>query len=146
MAPEARIRRVATISEAKAQLSRLVEAALADGRRVVLVSAASAREFAIKAALGRPDAPSEYLKMQAHDRFVPLAIMSEHALAVHEPTHHHRDPFDRMLIAQAGSKGLTIVAHDRVLVPYDVAVVMASAQRRRERPGCRGKTRLNRPR
>ena len=83
--------------------------------------------MAITSTLGELDAPGDYLAMLAHCRFVPLDITSERALAVSELPHQHRDPLDRMLIAQARSEGLTLVRHDRACVAYDVPVLMASA-------------------
>ena len=118
---------VLSIATGSRALGATAHAAIRDGRRMVLVSAASAWEMAIKSALGKLDAPSDYLAMLAHYRFVPLDITSEHALAVSELPHHHRDPFDRILIAQARTEGLTLVTHDRAFVAYDVAVMMASA-------------------
>ena len=82
--------------------------------------------MAIASALGELDAPGDYLAMLAHCRFVPLDITSERALAVSELPRQHRDPIDRMLIAQARTEGLTLVTHDRALVAYEVAVMTAS--------------------
>ena len=96
-----------------------------DGRGMVLASAASVWELTIKSALGKLDAPSDYLAMLANYRFVPLDITSDHALALSELPHYHRDPYDRMLIGQARTEGLTLVTYDRALSAYDVAVMMA---------------------
>jgi PIN domain nuclease of toxin-antitoxin system len=52
-----------------------------------------------------------------------LAVSVEHGDALRALPPHHRDPFDRMLIAQAGFEGLTIVSRDPAFVPYDVALV-----------------------
>jgi PIN domain nuclease of toxin-antitoxin system len=51
-----------------------------------------------------------------------LPVTYEHALAVRELPHHHRDPFDRMLVAQARTVGLTIVTNDPQIGRHDVAV------------------------
>lgn len=93
---------------------------------LVFVSAASAWEITIKAALGKLDAPDDYLDMLDHYRFTPLDIRSEHALAVRELPNLHRDPFDRLLIAQARIEGLSLVTHDPNVLAYDVASLRAS--------------------
>jgi PIN domain nuclease of toxin-antitoxin system len=94
--------------------------AISDGRNLVFASAASAWEIAIKSRLGKLEAPTDYLAMLAHYRFLPLDVTSEHALAVRDLPDLHRDPFDRMLVAQAREEGLTIVTHDRAVRQYDV--------------------------
>jgi PIN domain nuclease of toxin-antitoxin system len=53
----------------------------------------------------------------------PLAISLEHAQAVHSLPWHHRDPFDRMLVAQASFEDAAIVSGDERLGAYDVPVV-----------------------
>ncbi|MDZ7799724.1 MAG: type II toxin-antitoxin system VapC family toxin [Trueperaceae bacterium] len=70
-------------------------------------------------------APRDYLAMLAHYRFTPLDVTSEHALAVGNLPNHHRDPFDRMLVAQARTEGLTVVTHDPAVMPYDVSTITA---------------------
>lgn len=101
-------------------------AAIADGRRPVFVSAVSAWEIAIKASLGRIDVPADYLEMLDHYRFTPLDVSTAHALAVRELPAHHRDPFDRMLVAQARVEGLALVTADARLAAYDVRLLAAS--------------------
>jgi PIN domain nuclease of toxin-antitoxin system len=56
-------------------------------------------------------------------RFTALDITSEHALAVEMLPPHHRDPFDRMLVAQARLEKLTLVTHDPRLRSYDVPLI-----------------------
>ena len=95
----------------------------------VFVSAACAWEIAIKLGLGKLAAPPDaaaWLPVQlAAKRFTPLPITLEHALAVERLPPHHRDPFDRMLVAQARIERLTLVTHDRQLEPYGGAIVWA---------------------
>jgi PIN domain nuclease of toxin-antitoxin system len=57
--------------------------------------------------------------------FDKLAITLAHAAAVTSLARHHRDPFDRMLVAQALTEGATLVSHDRRLEPYGVPVLWA---------------------
>jgi PIN domain nuclease of toxin-antitoxin system len=100
--------------------------AIADGRRLVFVSAASAWEIAIKARLGKLDVPDDLPEMLEHYRFTPLDVTTRHAMAVRELPDLHRDPFDRMLVAQARAEGLTVVSHDPQVLAYDVASLPAT--------------------
>jgi PIN domain nuclease of toxin-antitoxin system len=56
--------------------------------------------------------------------FEPLAVTWEHARAVHDLPHHHRDPFDRMLIAQAIREPLRLLTHDGMLARYSDLVTI----------------------
>jgi PIN domain nuclease of toxin-antitoxin system len=93
----------------------------------VFVSAASGWEIAIKAALGRlrlAAPPEQFVPEHVRlNAFRPLAISLAHALAVHGLPDHHRDPFDRILAAQARAEGLTMVSVDPLLRAYDVEIV-----------------------
>jgi PIN domain nuclease of toxin-antitoxin system len=91
----------------------------------VFVSAASAWEVAIKSAAGKIRLGAPFADGVAQSGFVPLPISLAHAAAAGELPLHHRDPFDRMLIAQAKVERLTIVSHDRELEPYRTAVIWA---------------------
>jgi PIN domain nuclease of toxin-antitoxin system len=64
----------------------------------------------------------EHLTLQS---FSELPVLGEHALAVRDLPPHHRDPFDRLLIAQAMCEGLTIVTADRAFAAYDVSIMAA---------------------
>lgn len=99
--------------------------AIEDIRNDVFVSAASAWEIAIKRALGRLDAPSDLVEAIRAVGFGELPIRVAHALAVERLPPLHRDPFDRMLIAQAVVEGLTIVTRDPHFEPYGVDVLAA---------------------
>ena len=106
-------------------LSAAARAAIVDGRNRVVVSAVSAWEITIKRSLGKLRAPADLAKEVAAHRFTPLAVSLEHALAVGALPDLHRDPFDRLLVAQAGVEGLTIVTRDRAIARYDVDVLGA---------------------
>ena len=90
---------------------------------VVFVSAASAWEAAIKVALGKLKLPESFESGVAESGFQQLPIGFGHAGRVSDLPPHHQDPFDRMLVAQAQSEGLTLVSHDRRLAPYDVPIL-----------------------
>jgi PIN domain nuclease of toxin-antitoxin system len=100
---------------------------LADPRHTVLVSAVSAWEIAIKRALGKLNVPPDlehWLPAEiAAAGLNVLPIHIEHALAVERLPSHHADPFDRLLIAQALTGGLTIVSADHAFDHYDVALL-----------------------
>ena len=90
---------------------------------IVFVSAASAWEAAIKAALGRLELPDTVEAGVLASGFEKLLITFSHAEQAASLPQHHRDPFDRMLVAQAQAEGLTLVTHDRLLEPYDVEIL-----------------------
>ncbi len=104
-------------------------AAIADPDNTVWVSAATAWEIAIKTGLGRlemSEPPEEVLPRQIErGGFHPLAISVEHALAVRTLSRHHRDPFDRLLIAQAMAEDLRLVTADSAFAHYDVRLIAA---------------------
>ena len=90
---------------------------------LVFVSAASAWEAAIKAALGRLDLPDTIEAGVEGSGFEKLPISFSHAEAAAALPPHHLDPFDRMLVAQARIEGLTLITHDRRFKPYDVPIL-----------------------
>ena len=90
---------------------------------VVYVSAASAWEAAIKAAVGRLKIPASVEAGVIASGFERLPITFAHAEHAAALPPHHGDPFDRMLIAQARAEGLTLVTHDRRIEPYGVEIV-----------------------
>jgi PIN domain nuclease of toxin-antitoxin system len=100
-----------------------------DGDNELLLSAASAWEIAIKHALGRlvlPVHPSRYVPERMRSGgIVALAITHTHALEVAELPPHHRDPFDRLLVAQATLERVPILSVDPQLSPYDIDVLDA---------------------
>lgn len=105
-------------------LSHEAREAIVDGNNVVFVSAATAWEISIKKSIGKLKVPNgDYLQELKLHRFTPLAITTEHALAVENLPPHHKDPFDRMLIAQAQIEKLTLVTHDPRIKAYAVPII-----------------------
>jgi PIN domain nuclease of toxin-antitoxin system len=100
---------------------------MAGGDTELILSAASAWEIAVKARLGRlrlPENLSSYMADQLRtNRISSLAVTFDHALYVRHLPDHHRDPFDRLLVAQSMLENLPIVTGDRMLAKYDVEVV-----------------------
>lgn len=91
----------------------------------VYVSAASIWEMATKVARGRLDAPADFTHRLVELGMMPLALEWEHARVAGGLPLHHRDPFDRVLIAQAIVERLTIVTRDRAFDRYPVPVIAA---------------------
>jgi len=95
----------------------------------LMVSAASAWEISTKFRLGKlPDAADLLADFEGYlgrERLQPLPVSVQHALRAGSLPGPHKDPFDRMLIAQAATEGLTLVSADRQLDPYDVPVLDA---------------------
>ncbi len=106
-------------------LSKAARKAIGDGKNIVYISAAVVWEIAIKRALGKLDAPDDLEAAMAANRFLPLPVTIPHALAVEALPNHHRDPFDRLLIAQANHEGLKFVSRDRYAAQYGVSHIEA---------------------
>jgi PIN domain nuclease of toxin-antitoxin system len=100
---------------------------LLDPDNELFLSAASSWEIAIKYALGKlplPEPPSTYVPSRLQSSgVIGLAIEHAHALHVESLPPHHRDPFDRLLIAQAQLEELPIMTADRALASYSVTIV-----------------------
>jgi PIN domain nuclease of toxin-antitoxin system len=88
----------------------------------VNISAASVLEMAIKQSIGKLQMPPDLLEQVKMGGFTELPIDHQDCWEVGRLPLHHRDPFDRILIAQARNKGLTIVTHDRQFSAYEVSV------------------------
>jgi len=91
----------------------------------VYVSAASAWEVAIKIGLGRLRPARTVEEAADESGFLELPITFRHAQRVSGLPAHHRDPFDRLLVAQAEMEGLTLVTRDPVFERYAVERILA---------------------
>lgn len=105
------------------RLTERVFDALDDSANQVLVRAIVVWEIALKRPLGKLLVPESAVDELLDARAVALPISLEHAAAVEHLPHHHRDPFDRLLVAQAQVEGATIVSADDRLREYDVPVL-----------------------
>lgn len=92
---------------------------------LVVVSAVSAWEIAVKRALGKLRFSDRVEDVAESYGFLALPVTLRHGDLLHELPAHHPDPFDRMLIAQALDEGLTILTSDRAFEPYRVPVIWA---------------------
>lgn len=106
------------------RLSRKAKACIGEEGRLVLVSAASAWEITTKYRLGKlPGAEvvaSDVAGVVRSQAFTPLAISVVHAQQAGALPGPHRDPFDRMLIAQAQCEGLTLISNETLFDDYGV--------------------------
>ena len=91
----------------------------------VYVSVVSAWEMSIKSALGKLRIPDDLPHVLDANEFQVLDVRLSHAIGVRDLPAVHRDPFDRLLIAQARIEGLTIVTRDPRIREYDVPVLAA---------------------
>jgi len=110
------------------QLTPVMREIISDGSNEVLFSAASAYELAFKAADGRltlPESAESYITDRlAANGFDALPVDLEHALTAASLPRIHRDPFDRLLVAQAQREGIPILTADPVIARYDVETIV----------------------
>lgn len=107
------------------KLPRAAQKMISDRENEIYVSAASIWEVAIKANIGRIDVdPAEVRAAIGPSGFLDLAVTSKHAVKVAELPFHHRDPFDRLLIAQSLSEPMLLLSSDRLLKPYGNSVAI----------------------
>ncbi len=95
---------------------------LGDPAQEVLLSAVVLWEVSIKRSLGKLAAPDGFADRLLEAGAVGLPVTLEHARQVEALPWHHRDPFDRMLIAQARLEGASVVSSDAALQAYEVPV------------------------
>ena len=108
----------------RSRLSREVDAVIIDPANRVFVSIASIWEISIKVGLDKmqplPGEPEELMRVTG---LIQLDINVDHAKQAGRLPQHHRDPFDRMLIAQAQVDGLILITDDRRIQRYDVPIL-----------------------
>jgi PIN domain nuclease of toxin-antitoxin system len=107
------------------RLATTAAEAIADEANDVFVSVVSAWEIEIKIAKNKLHGPSDLGTALAEQRFKLMQVTLDHVLAVESLPRHHRDPFDRMLIAQAQLGGLTLLTSDREFRRYPIATLPA---------------------
>jgi PIN domain nuclease of toxin-antitoxin system len=109
-----------------ARLGPLARKLIADPDNTVFVSAASGWEIAIKQALGKIDVPPDLDAEMMREGFASLPITFFHGQQAGALPPHHRDPFDRMLVAQAQAEGLLLVTADPQFGAYGIRTFSAS--------------------
>ena len=98
--------------------------AISETSNLVHVSAVSLWEIVIKRSLGKLRLPDDWADVLMREPFRQLSINCRHALAVGELPAIHKDPFDRLLVAQCLAEELTLVTHDATLRRYDVPILL----------------------
>jgi PIN domain nuclease of toxin-antitoxin system len=100
---------------------------IADGNNELFLSTASTWEIAIEAGRGRlvlPEPPDRYVagRLALH-QIQPLPVLFSHALYVYGLPDYHRDPFDRLLVAQGQLEDMPVISEDPIFARYDVRVL-----------------------
>ena len=91
---------------------------------LIFFSAASVWELRIKEGIGKVELPASFSEVLAAQAFEPLSVTVAHTHALRGLPLHHRDPFDRMLVAQARVEGLTVLTRNKVIALYDVPSII----------------------
>ena len=99
--------------------------AISTPENLISFSAASIWEIRIKQAIGKLDLPDDFADVLARQPFEALSVTVAHAHALGDLPLLHRDPFDRLLVAQARLDGFTILTRDHVIRQYDVPTLEA---------------------
>jgi len=106
-------------------LSKKAKDAISNGGNLVFISAVVIWEIRIKQSLGKLEIPSNFRNVLDSQPFEQLDITVEHAHAIGNLPAHHRDPFDRMLVAQTKVEHLTLVTRDIHLKKYKIPIIAA---------------------
>jgi len=113
------------ISEGSPRLPKIVERLLEDDNHRFFFSAVSLWELAIKSALGKSDYRVDVMQLYSElldNRYEELPLNSRHAFALAGLPPIHKDPFDRILIAQSISEGMLLLTSDETIARYDGAI------------------------
>jgi len=107
----------------RSAVSAKAEQALADERNTLLLSAVSVWEIAIKRSLGKLVIADHWAQELRSLDLDPMPVTSQHGEQVEHLPWHHRDPFDRLLVAQASLEGHALVSADSRMAAYGVEVI-----------------------
>lgn len=102
------------------ELSAQARDIISEPANLIFFSVASLWELRIKEEVGKIDLPDSFAEALARQSFEALPITVNHTEALRGLPLHHRDPFDRMLVAQAKTDRLTILTRDQAVARYDV--------------------------
>jgi PIN domain nuclease of toxin-antitoxin system len=111
------------LDDASARLSEHILGLLRDPRHTVYCSAASLWEIAIKQSLNKLEVKGALPAMLERYGITELPVTARYAELTRTLPMHHRDPFDRMLVAQAMAENLVLVSADRQMLAYEVAIL-----------------------
>ena len=107
------------------QLGQVARKVIGEPRNQVYISAASTWEISIKRSLGKLSAPDDMDTIIEDEGFDKLSISVFHGEQAGFLPGHHKDPFDRMLVAQAQAEGLVVITNDEKISRYGVRVMNA---------------------
>lgn len=105
------------------QLSSKAKKCIIDGENDIYLSSVSIWEMRVKESLGKLSMPKKLLAVVQKQGILSLEMTWGHADAVKTLPYHHKDPFDRLLVAQAQVEGLSIVTKDEMIKKYGVATI-----------------------
>lgn len=111
--------------ENNSTLSAPARNAIIEGKNLIFISSATVWEMSIKQAQGKLEIPDNLQEEISLHRFTQLGINFQHAQLAGRLPNIHKDPFDRILIAQAKIEKLTLVTRDKLVAQYDVAIIEA---------------------
>ena len=97
--------------------------AISDSNNICFISSATIWEVSIKCALGKLEIPDNFTDILEQEGFNELQISWNHAAMVRQLPFHHKDPFDRLIIAQAIIEDLTLLTVDKVIPEYEVKIL-----------------------
>jgi len=109
--------------ENNSKLSGQAREVIIDGKNIVFISAVTIWEISIKKAMGKLKSPDNLLDEIRLHRFTPLNINFDHSQLAGKLPSIHKDPFDRMLIAQTMIEKLTLITKDKLIAQYDVSII-----------------------
>lgn len=107
------------------EVSSVAQEAIEDATEL-LFSVVSFAEIGVKVGIGKLVVPTDLREQVQRSGMHILGLDADHGLAVADLPMHHRDPFDRLLIAQARAENLAIISADRRFADYDVRVIDAA--------------------
>jgi len=107
------------------RLGKEARSAISESRNDVYVSAASNWEISIKKSVGKLAAPDDIDRVVEEEGFIKLPITLFHGDQAGMLPKHHKDPFDRMLVAQAQAEGLIMITSDRFIGQYVIRTMDA---------------------
>ena len=105
-------------------LSTAARKAIADPSNLIVVSSALLWECAIKASIGKLDLPDDFFDAIPEAGYEVMPIRIAHLNIYRTLPLYHRDPFDRMLVAQAMAEGLTLISRDAEIARYQVGILV----------------------
>jgi len=104
-------------------LSPAARDAIADPSNLIVVSSASLWECAIKASIGKLELPEDFCDSVPEAGYEVMPIRISHLNVYRTLPMHHRDPFDRMLVAQARAEAMTLISRDPEVARYDIEIL-----------------------